>query len=321
MKKILITGGAGFIASNFIRYILNKYRHYDVVNLDKLTYAGNPENIKDLENNPRHYFIKGDICDGKLVDGIVKDIDYCINFAAESHVDRSINAPLDFLHTNVFGTQNLLEASKKYKIKRFVQISTDEVYGSIPEGFSEEKDSMEPNSPYSASKAAADILTQSYYHTYGLPAVIVRSSNNFGQYQYPEKIISLFITNILEGKKVPLYADGMNIRDWIYVLDNCNAIDAVFHEGRDGEIYNAGGGNHLTNLELTNIILSELGKGEDSIEFVKDRPGHDKRYAINASKIRELGWKPRYDFRKAVRETIDWYKANQHWWQKLKKNK
>ena len=321
MEKILITGGAGFIGSNFIRYILTKYRYYQVVNLDKLTYAGNLENLKDLEKNPRYQFVKGDICDRELVDNIVKEVDSLINFAAESHVDRSINTPLDFFHTNVCGTQNLLEAAREYKTKLVVQISTDEVYGSIIEGFSKEEDRLEPNSPYSASKAAADILAQSYYHTYNVPVVIVRPSNNFGQYQFPEKIVSLFITNALEDKKLPLYADGMNVRDWIYVLDNCEAIDTVFHKGRIGEFYNVGGGNHLTNMEITHLILETLGKPRDLIEFVQDRPGHDKRYALDTDKIRKLGWKPKHDFEKAIRETIKWYRNNRTWWEKLKNNK
>lgn len=319
MEKILITGGAGFIGSNFVRHILNKYRDYHIINLDKLTYAGNLENLEDISGNPRYQFIQGDICDKELVDKIVKDASFILNFAAESHVDRSINAPRDFLQTNLNGTQNLLEASKKHKIKRFIQISTDEVYGSITKGLFREGDPLEPNSPYSASKAAADILAQSYYHTYDLPVVIARPSNNFGQYQYPEKVIPLFITNIIEDKKLPLYADGMNVRDWIYVLDNCEAIDMVLHEGRIGEIYNVGGGNHLTNLELTDLILDELDKSEDFIEFVADRPGHDKRYALNTDKIKRLGWMPRHDFREAMKKTIDWYMNNERWWEKLKK--
>ncbi len=316
--KILITGGAGFIGSNFIRHILGKYKDYKVINLDALTYSGNLENLIDVEKNPRYEFVKADICDKALVDNLVKGVNGIINFAAESHVDRSIDSPLDFFHTNVEGAQNIFEAAKKHKIARLIHMSTDEVYGSIPEGFSREGDHLEPNSPYSASKAASDILAQSYYHTYNLPVVIVRPSNNFGPYQFPEKIVSLFITNALEGKKLPLYADGMNVRDWIYVLDNCEAIDTVFHKGKIGEVYNAGGGNHLTNNEITDFILEALGKTRSLVEFVKDRPGHDKRYALNTDKIRKLGWKPRHNFRDALKDTVEWYKTNHDWWKRLK---
>ena len=316
--KILITGGAGFIGSNFIRHILGKYKDYKVINLDALTYSGNLENLIDVEKNPRYEFVKADICDKALVDNLVKGVNGIINFAAESHVDRSIDSPLDFFHTNVAGAQNIFEAAKKHKIARLIHMSTDEVYGSIPEGFSREGDHLEPNSPYSASKAASDILAQSYYHTYNLPVVIVRPSNNFGPYQFPEKIVSLFITNALEGKKLPLYADGMNVRDWIYVLDNCEAIDTVFHKGKIGEVYNAGGGNHLTNNEITDFILEALGKTRSLVEFVKDRPGHDKRYALNTDKIRKLGWKPRHNFRDALKDTVEWYKTNHDWWKRLK---
>jgi len=319
MEKILITGGAGFIGSNFIRHILERYKYYHVINLDKLTYCGNPENLIDLETNPRYKFIKGDICDAGLVDKIVGEVDAIVNFAAESHVDRSIDAPLDFYHTNVCGTQNLLESAKKHNVKRVCQLSTDEIYGSVAEGFSKETDCMEPNSPYSASKAAADILTQSYYHTYGLPIVIIRPSNNFGQYQYPEKLLPLFITNSLEDRYLPLYADGLNIRDWIYVLDNCEAIDSIFHNGKIGEVYNAGGGNHHTNLEITNLILKILKKPKELIKFVTDRPGHDKRYALNVDKIKTLGWQPKHTFTEAIERTIDWYKNNRHWWERLRK--
>ena len=319
MKKILITGGAGFIGSNFIRGFLAKHDQYHVINLDKLTYAGNIDNLKDLENHPRYKFIKGDICDKKLVSDIVKEVDGIINFAAESHVDRSIDAPHTFFLTNVNGTQNLLEAARQYKTKRFLHISTDEVYGSIPKGSSVESDPLEPNSPYSASKAAADILVRSYHYTYNLPVLITRSSNNFGQYQYPEKLIPLFITNAMENKKVPLYADGMNVRDWIYVLDNCEAIDVVFHKGSIGEIYNAGGGNCFTNIEITNAILDSLRKPKELIEYVKDRLGHDKRYALNTNKLKKLGWKPGHEFKDALLETVAWYKNNTTWWEKLKK--
>jgi dTDP-glucose 4,6-dehydratase len=318
MKKILITGGAGFIGSNFIRFFLNKYSDYNVVNLDKLTYAGNKNNLKDIEKDPRYSFIKGDICDRSAVDKAIKSCDAVINFAAESHVDRSIKEPAGFLKTNINGTQTLLNAVNNHGIPRYVQISTDETYGSIPKGYSKEDDTLKPSSPYAASKAAADLLCYSYHITYKTPVVIIRSSNNFGEYQFPEKVIPLFITNALEGKKLPLYADGANVRDWIYVLDNCEAIDCVLQNGKIGQIYNAGGGNEKKNIELTHMILKLLGKGKDLIQFVDDRPGHDKRYGLNSDKIRDLGWKPRYGFLKAMEATVEWYKNNSSWWKPLK---
>ncbi|MBN1526878.1 MAG: dTDP-glucose 4,6-dehydratase [Candidatus Omnitrophica bacterium] len=318
MKRLLITGGAGFIGSNFIRHILNKYADYRVVNLDKLTYCGNPDNLKDVEGNNRYSFVKGDIADAELVDKLVKDCDAVINFAAETHVDRSIKDPMSFVRTNVFGTYTLLEAARKFRAGLFLQISTDEVYGSIVKGKFTEGDPLEPNSPYSATKASGDLLARSYYVTYKLPVMITRSSNNFGPYQYPEKVIPLFVTNLIEGKKVPVYADGKNVRDWLFVIDNCEAIDAVLHNGKAGEIYNIGGGHEITNLELTRTILRKAGKGEDSIQFVEDRPGHDKRYALDIGKIRALGWKPRHDFSSALELTVEWYRDNEAWWRKLK---
>ena len=317
-NKILVTGGAGFIGSNFVRYMLNKYPDYGIVNLDKLTYAGRRENLKDLENNPRYKFIHGDICDAKVVREAIADCDKVINFAAESHVDRSIISPSEFIRTNVHGTYVLLETAKEQKISLFCQISTDEVYGSRAQGSFKESDTLHPSSPYSASKAAADLLANSYHTTFNLPIVIVRSTNNFGAYQYPEKIISLFITNILQGKSLPLYAKGENIRDWIYVLDNCAAIDFVAHKGKIGEIYNVAGHNEIANIELTRLILKIMGKGERLIEFVKDRPGHDLRYALNCSKIKQLGWSPKYKFQTALEETVNWYKANPKWWRAIK---
>ncbi len=316
--KLLITGGAGFIGSNFIRYILNKYPDYRVVNLDKLTYCGNLDNLKDIEENPRYQFVKGDICDKGVVEKASQGVDAIINFAAETHVDRSILDPDAFIRTDVLGTHVLLEAARKFSIKKYVQISTDEVYGSIKEGSSREDDKVEPRSPYSASKTAGDLLVLSYFTTYGLPVLITRGSNNYGPYQYPEKLIPLFVTNLIEGKKVPLYGDGLNIRDWIYVLDHCSGIDAVLDKGKVGEIYNVGGGNEKTNLEITKIVLSQLGKDESSVEHVKDRPGHDRRYSLDTSKIRELGWQPKYSFEEAIKETIDWYKENEWWWKKIK---
>lgn len=318
--KLLITGGLGFIGSNFIRYILNKYKDYEVINLDKMTYAGNPANLQDIDMDSRYEFIKGDICDQDLVNDTVSDYkpDAIINFAAETHVDRSILDPDAFIKTDILGTHNLLEAVKNHQIKKYVQISTDEVYGSIEKGLFIEESPLKPNSPYSASKTGADLLVRAYFKTYELPVLITRSSNNYGPYQYPEKIIPLFITNLIEEKKVPLYGDGLNIRDWLYVLDNCSGIDMVLHKGKIGEIYNIGADNEKTNKEITEIILKELSKDESSIEYVKDRAGHDRRYALDSTKLKKLGWKPEYNFEKAMKETIEWYKNNPDWWKKIK---
>ena len=318
--KLLITGGAGFIGSNFIHYILKKYKNYQVVNLDALNYAGNLENLRDIEKDPRYKFIKGDICDERLVHKIFQKEkpDFVVNFAAASHVDRSILEPKEFTRTNILGTHILLEAARKYGIKKFEHISTDETYGTIEKGKFKETDALLPNSPYAASKAGADLLARAYYKTFELPVLITRSSNNFGPYQFPEKAIPLFITNLLEDKKVPLYGDGRNIRDWIYVLDNCAGIDIVLHKGKIGEIYNVGGGNEKTNIEIAKIILKELNKNDSFIEYVKDRPGHDFRYSLDTRKIRKLGWKPKYKFEKAIKETIKWYKENTAWWKKIK---
>jgi len=318
MKKILVTGGAGFIGSNFIRHILAKYPDYRVTNLDKLTYCGNLENLKDIAKNKNYRFVKGDIVDPKVVNTLVKGADIVLNFAAETHVDRSIKDPSGFVRTNIFGTYTLLEAAKAHGTKLFIQISTDEVYGSISKGAFTETSPIAPNSPYSAAKAGGDLLARSYFITHGLPVIITRSSNNFGPYQYPEKVIPLFVTNLLEGKKIPLYADGSNVRDWLFVIDNCEAIDAVMHKGKVGEVYNIGGGNEITNMELTKALLGLLDKGEECIEFVKDRPGHDKRYALDISKVKTLGWKPRHDFKDALELTVNWYSRNKMWWRKLK---
>lgn len=307
---MLVTGGAGFIGSNFIRYILNKYADYRVVNLDKLTYAGRRENLKDIENNPRYKFVKGDICNAKTVAKIVQDCDTIVHFAAESHVDRSIVDASEFIRTNIYGTYVLLEAARNNKISLFCHISTDETYGSREEGFFKETDALKPSSPYSASKAAADHLVHSYYVTYNLPIMIVRPTNNFGRYQYPEKIIPLFITNALRGKRLPVYGDGRNVRDWIYVLDNCAAIDFIIHKGKPGEIYNVAGNNEMTNIDLTRLILKIMDKPEDLIEFVKDRPGHDRRYALDSAKIEKLGFEPSHNFEQALKETIEWYRNN-----------
>lgn len=317
--KLLVTGGAGFIGSNFIRHILNKYPDARVINLDKLTYAGNLENLKDLENNSQYAFIKGDICDRVIVDQLVsRKPDVLLNFAAESHVDRSIIRAQDFIKTDILGTQILLEAVKKHSIKKYVQISTDEVYGTIKTGSFTEESHLRANNPYAASKAGADLMVRAYQRTFNLPVLIARSSNNFGPFQYPEKLVPLFVTNLLQDKKVPLYGDGQQVRDWIYVIDNCQAIDFIIHHGKIGQIYNVGDNNERTNLEITKIILGQLDKGESLIEYVKDRPGHDRRYSLDATKLRNLGWQPRYQFEEAMAKTIQWYVDNKEWWQPLK---
>jgi dTDP-glucose 4,6-dehydratase len=317
MKKILVTGGAGFIGSNFIRLLLNKYPERQVINLDKLTYAGRRDNLKDLEGDPRYKFIKGDICDEKIVQRAIQDCDTVINLAAESHVDKSIVDASEFIQTNVNGTYVLLEAARRAGISLFCQISTDEVYGSRSESAFKETDILKPSSPYSASKAAADHLAFSYFVTYNLPVIIVRSTNNFGPFQFPEKIIPLFITNLLQGRKLPVYGDGRNIRDWIYVLDNCEAIDLIIHNGSKGQIYNVAGKNELKNIDLSRLILKTMNKPEDLIEFVPDRPGHDLRYALDSTKLSELGWRARHNFEQALKETIQWYQNNRQWWQSL----
>src|SRR3989338_3128382 len=316
--KLLVTGGCGFIGSNFIRLMLKKYPAYKIVNLDKLTYCGNTDNLRDIESDKRYAFIKGDICDKKIVEKLMKDCDAVINFAAESHVDRSISDASEFIRTNIHGVYTLLEAAKRHNIKRFIQISSDELYGSIHKGSFKEDSPIMPNSPYSAAKAGGDHLAMAYYKTFKLPVIVTRSSNNFGPYQYPEKVIPLFITNLLENKKVPLYGDGLNVRDWLYVIDNCDAIDLILHKGKIGEIYNIGGSFEIPNIELTKIILKNLGKTDKIINYVPDRLGHDRRYSLDSSKVRKLGWKPSKDFNIAIKETINWYKNNTTWWQKLK---
>ena len=322
-KTLLVTGGAGFIGSNFIHYITEKRIGYRIINLDKLTYAGNLENLKDMDGNPNYKFIKGDITDRKLVDDIFKSnsIDAVINFAAESHVDRSIEDPGIFIQTDIYGTYILLEAMREYESGIFLQISTDEVYGSVKYGSSKENDQLKPNSPYSASKAGAEMIVRSFFKTYGIPIIITRTSNNFGPYQHPEKLIPLFVTNLIDNKKVPLYGDGMNIRDWIYVEDNCAAIDSILHSGKIGEIYNIGAGNEKPNVWITLRILELLGKTEEMINPVKDRLGHDRRYSLDCSKLKkELGWETHYNFEQALEKTVKWYKDNEKWWRPLKKN-
>lgn len=316
--KLLITGGCGFIGSNFIRYILKKYPHYKIINLDSLTYAGNLESLEDVSKNPNYTFIKGDISDYNLVMELIDSCEGVLNFAAETHVDRSITDPSIFVRTNVLGTQILLEASRRKNIPRFLQVSTDEVYGSIEKGAFTEESLLLPNSPYASSKAGADHLVRAYHKTYRLPVIITRSSNNFGPYQYPEKIIPLFIMKAFSDEKLPLYGDGLNVRDWIYVEDNCTAIDLVFHKGREGEIYNIGGGNEMGNIEIARMILKELKRPESLISYVKDRPGHDRRYALNSKKIKEeLGWEPANDFEDDIKKTIYWYKDNIKWCKKV----
>jgi dTDP-glucose 4,6-dehydratase len=320
MRTIMVTGGSGFIGSNFVRYMLGKYPDYRIVNFDKLTYAGNPENLADLDDDFRYEFIKGDIGDLSAVLDAFKrhEVSALINFAAESHVDRSIESAAEFMQTNVLGTQILLEATKRYPLARIIHISTDEVYGSIEKGSFVETDRLEPSSPYSSSKAASDLVCHAYKTTYDLPIIITRSSNNFGPYQYPEKLIPLLTTNALEDKSLPIYGDGLNVRDWIYVEDNCAGIDAVFHSGNVGEIYNIGGGNEVPNIEIARAVIKELDKDESLITYVADRLGHDRRYSINCAKLKELGWAPEYSFKDALSKTIDWYKNNEAWWQKLK---
>jgi dTDP-glucose 4,6-dehydratase len=312
--KLLITGGAGFIGSNFVQYILEKYPQYEVVNLDALTYAGSPDNLKEVTGNPRYRFVQGRIEDGELADRLVPGIDTVVNFAAESHVDRSILEPQVFIKTNVMGTQVLLDAALRHKVKLFYQISTDEVYGALrldsKERFTEESQ-LRPNSPYSASKTAADLLVWAYYRTYGLPVAISRCSNNYGPRQHPEKFIPTVILNAMHDKPVPIYGDGLYVRDWIHVLDHCRAIDVIMHKGKAGEIYNVGADNELANIDLAKKILKTLGKPESLLTSVKDRPGHDRRYAIDSARIRHsLGWAPGTDFDTQLNSTIDWYKAH-----------
>lgn len=320
MEKLLVTGGAGFIGSNFIHYFLEKNKEIKVVNLDKLTYAGRKESLADVENNENYSFVQGDICNKGDVEKAMEGCDSVINFAAESHVDRSIEDADAFTKTNFFGVKVLCEQAKKQGIKKFIQISTDEVYGQVVDGSSKETDMLEPRNPYSAAKAAGELLAMSYFTTYDLPVLVTRSSNNYGPFQFPEKVVPLFITNLLQGKKVPLYGEGKNIRDWLYVLDNCEGIDVVLQKGKTGEIYNIGGNHELQNIELTKAILKELGKGEEMIQRVTDRLGHDLRYSLDCSKIeKELGWKPKTKFEKGLCSTVDWYKKNEQWWKPLVK--
>ncbi|MCH6573975.1 MAG: dTDP-glucose 4,6-dehydratase, partial [Bacteroidetes bacterium] len=319
MKNVLVTGGAGFIGSNFINYILAKRDDYNIIILDKLTYAGNLENLIASETKKNYHFIKGDISNKELVNYLFKkfDIKYVINFAAESHVDRSILGSEIFFKSNVLGTNVLLEVARKYSVKKFLQISTDEVYGSLnSDGLFTEDTPLHPNSPYAASKASADMMALAYHHTYGVPVVITRCSNNYGPYQFPEKLIPLMIINSLKGKKLPVYGDGMNIRDWVYVIDHNTAVETVLENGKSGEVYNIGASTEIPNIQIVKLILNELGKSEDMIEYVKDRLGHDRRYAIDSTKIEsELGWNPKFNFEAAVSQTTEWYLDNKQWWE------
>jgi dTDP-glucose 4,6-dehydratase len=319
--KLLVTGGAGFIGSNFIRQMMNSHPDWEVINLDVLTYAGNLDNLKGIEKNPHYTFIKGDICNRDIVNAILDKhkVDAIVHFAAESHVDRSIEDASAFVMTNVLGTHTLLECARTHHISKFIHISTDEVYGSAMEGSFKETDILAPSSPYSASKAGSDLLALSYFTTYNLPVIITRCTNNFGPYQFPEKLIPLFVTNLLDGKKVPVYGTGKNVRDWIHVSDHCRAVEFLLKRGNPGEIYNIGGGNEKTNLEITKKILDILNKDDSMIEYVTDRLGHDFRYSLDCSKLQAMGWKPQYSFDEALEETITWYTRNEWWWRPLKK--
>lgn len=320
--NILVTGGAGFIGSNFIHYMLEKHPDDNLINLDLLTYAGNIHNLDDVKDNPHYHFVKGNIVNRELVTHLVHEfnIDHIVNFAAESHVDRSILHPEVFVETNVQGTLALLDVAKREGVEKFLQVSTDEVYGTLgATGYFTEESPLQPNSPYSASKASADMMVRAYYETYGLNVNITRCSNNYGPYQFPEKLIPLMTSNGMEGKDLPIYGNGKNIRDWLYVSDHCQAIDLVLRDGKPGKIYNVGGHNERTNNEIVHLIVDNLGISEDHIKYVKDRLGHDKRYAIDPTKIEtELGWKPEYTFDTGIVKTIDWYKNNEDWWQPLK---
>jgi dTDP-glucose 4,6-dehydratase len=316
--KLVVTGGAGFIGSNFIRYVLASHPEDSVVNLDKLTYAGNRANLADLESDRRYTFVHGDICDAKVVRDTLRGVDAVVNFAAESHVDRSLMEADAFLKTDVFGVFTLLEVVRELRIPRLLHVSTDEVYGSVPTGSSTERDPLRPSNPYSASKAGGDLLALAYWHTHRVPVVITRSSNNFGPYQYPEKVIPLFVTNALDDRPLPLYGDGRNVRDWLYVVDNCAALDLVLRKGGDGEVYNIGGGHEVENVVLTHEILRLTGKPETLIQRVADRAGHDRRYSVDCAKVRRLGWEPKHRFASALETTVRWYREHEAWWRPLK---
>jgi dTDP-glucose 4,6-dehydratase len=319
MTKVLVTGGAGFIGSNFVCYALETHKDWHVTTLDKLTYAGRLENLQGVMDHPRHEFVKGDVADATIVRPLVADAEIVVHFAAETHVDRSILSAGDFITTDIFGTFTLLEAARQApRLHRFIQISTDEVYGSVPEGSSKETDEIRPRNPYSASKAGADRLAYSYWATYDVPTIVTRASNNYGPHQFPEKVIPLFITNALDDTPVPLYGDGLNERDWLHVSDHCAALDRVIDSGLPGEVYNIGGGNSIANRDLTRRILTLVGKSESLIRHVQDRPGHDRRYSLDTSKLQALGWTPAKPFEQGLAETVHWYRDNEWWWRPIK---
>jgi dTDP-glucose 4,6-dehydratase len=316
--RLLVTGGAGFIGSNFVRLVLKEHADYEVINLDKLTYAGNLANLKDVEDLPNYKFVKGDIADPEIVSQAIRGVDVIVNFAAETHVDRSIHSAGAFIDTDVKGNFVLLEEARRAGVEKVVCVSTDEVYGSIEAGAFSESDRLNPRNPYSASKAGGELLACAFYHTYGMPVVVTRGSNNYGPYQYPEKLIPLFVTNAIDNVPLPLYGDGLNVRDWLHVEDHCRGIEVAIARGEPGEVYNIGADNQHTNIEITRIILDHLGKSEDLIRYVTDRPGHDRRYAIDSSRMRALGWRPQKEFAQGIRETVDWYVQNEWWWRPLK---
>lgn len=318
MTHILVTGGAGFIGSNFVRAMLARHADWRVTVLDALTYAGHLENLEDVKDDPRFAFIKGDIRHAADVDEPVRQADIVVNFAAESHVDRSIAEPEAFITTDVLGVYTLMEAAKKHGIEKFVQISTDEVYGDVATGCSKETDPISPNSPYSASKTGGDLLARAYYRTYGLPVCVTRGSNTYGPYQQPEKLLPLFVTNAMDGKPLPVYGDGGQVRDWLHVLDHCSGIETVIEKGLPGEAYNVGGGNERTNMQITKLILEVTGRDESLINYVEDRPGHDRRYCVDSSKLVSLGWKPAHEFSTAMPETIRWYVNHEDWWRPIR---
>jgi dTDP-glucose 4,6-dehydratase len=319
MVEVLVTGGAGFIGSNFVRIALDQHPDWHITTLDKLTYAGRMENLHDVIDHPRHTFVQGDVADANVAAPLVRQSELVVHFAAETHVDRSILSAGDFIRTDVYGTFVLLEAARQAKtLRRFVQISTDEVYGSVPSGHSRETDELKPRNPYAASKAGADRLAYSYWATFGVPVVVTRASNNYGPYQFPEKVIPLFVTNAIDNIPLPLYGDGLNVRDWLHVTDHCRALDLVIERGWAGEVYNIGGGQEVSNLDLTRAILRILAKPESLIAPVADRPGHDRRYALDTSRLTALGWKPQVDFAAGLSDTIEWYRVNQWWWRPVK---
>ena len=319
MTEVLVTGGAGFIGSNFVRYALQTHADWHVTTLDKLTYAGRRENLHDVMDHARHTFVHGDICDEPVAGPLVERSHIVVHFAAETHVDRSIMAAGDFIRTDVEGTFVLLEAARRAPaLRRFVQISTDEVYGSVPEGHSTERDELRPRNPYSASKAGADRLAYSYFATYAVPVIVTRASNNYGPYQFPEKVLPLFVTNLVDDRMVPLYGDGGNVRDWLHVIDHCRAIDHLIETGKNGEVYNIGGGNEVRNVDLTHRILALMGKPPSLIERVADRLGHDRRYALDTTKLRGTGWAPQVPFEQGLSDTVEWYRRNEWWWRPIK---